>query len=205
MKRFDKLLKKGILPVVCPENQSELDTLIKAVFLTDIRVLEITLRNSFSYEAVVYIKKNYPELTVGAGTVNSVDTLKKAIAAGADFVVSPGYLDELLNEAKKLNIPFLPGVSTPSEILKLLSGGYKFLKFFPAEASGGKKVLNLYKGAFSDAVFIPTGGITLGNVKEYLKLSNVLACGGSFMLPKDMLKSGNYEEIGKIISECERK
>lgn len=205
MERFVTLLEKGILPVVCPENSSELDTLIKAILLTDIRVLEITLRNSYSYEAVTYIKRNYPELTVGAGTINSIDTLKKAVNAGADFLVSPGYLDELLFEAKKLNIPFLPGASTPAEILKLLSMGHRILKFFPAECSGGVKALKLYKGAFSEALFIPTGGITLENLIEYHELTNVLACGGSFMLPKNMLINGDAEEIGKIIAQCERR
>lgn len=205
MERFIKALRKGVLPVVCPENSCELDTLINAILLTDISTLEITLRNSFSFEAITYIKRNYPELTVGAGTVNSIDVLKKAIDTGADFLVSPGHTDELLAEAKNMNIPFLPGASTPSEILKLSSMGYKILKFFPAEGSGGTKVLNLYKGAFSDISFIPTGGITLENIEEYLKLDNVLACGGSFMLPKDMLKNRDFKGISETIILCERK
>ena len=131
--------------------------------------------------------------------------MKKAIDAGADFLVSPGSLDELLAEAKKADIPFLPGVSTPSEILKMTSMGYDVLKLFPAECSGGTKVLTLYKGAFSGVMFVPTGGITLDNVKSYLSLENVLACGGSFMLPKDMLNDGDAEGIKAIIKQCERK
>ncbi|MBR5307856.1 MAG: bifunctional 4-hydroxy-2-oxoglutarate aldolase/2-dehydro-3-deoxy-phosphogluconate aldolase [Clostridia bacterium] len=205
MEKYGKLLKKGIIPVVCPESKDELDTIIKALFLSETEVLEITLRNSFAFESISYIKKSCPELTVGAGTVNSADTLKRAIETGADFLVSPGFLDELHEEAKKANIPFLPGASTPGEILKMSSMGYKILKFFPAECSGGTKALSLYKGAFSGVSFVPTGGITLENVESYLKLDNVLACGGSFMLPKDMLKSGDAEGIKEIIKQCERK
>lgn len=205
MERFMGALKKGILPVVCPENSSELDTIINAISITGLNVLEITLRNTFSFEAIAHIKRNYPKLIVGAGTVNSTEILRKAIDIGADFLVSPGSTEELLADAKKKNIPFLPGVSTPSEILKLSSMGYKILKFFPAECSGGSKVLNLYKGAFSDVSFIPTGGITVENVESYLNLENVLACGGSFMLPKDMLKNNDIQGICEIIIRCERK
>lgn len=195
------LKERQILPVICMENQDELDTFLKAISMTNIKCVEITLRHPFSFDAISYIKENHPKIIVGAGTVNSKEVLNKAIVCGADFLVAPGTLDELLLEAENKNIPFLPGVSTPSEIMKLSSMGYKTLKLFPAECLGGVNVLKLYKGAFSDISFLPTGGITAGNVSEYLKCGNVVACGGSFMIPKDMLKNGDFQGICDKINE----
>lgn len=196
---FNNIRMAGILPVVCPSNQFQLDTLLDAIKNTEIKVLEITLRNEFSTNAIKYIKSKYPELFVGAGTVNTPSKLDEAVSCSPDFLVSPGFAEFAHGNPIAQNIPFIHGVSTPSEILKLINLGYDTVKFFPAECSGGVQALKLYAGAFSGVSFLPTGGITAENLKDYLACPNVLGCGGSFMVPKALLESGDSEEISKLM------
>ena len=202
---FQKLEAVGILPVVCPENQFELDTLLTAISDTDVSVVEITLRSDFSTIAIQQIKERYPELTVGAGTVNTPKKLEEALACGADFLVAPGIAEFAHGIAKERGIPFIHGVSTPSEILKLINMGYDTVKFFPAELSGGTQALNLYASAFRGVKFLPTGGINMQNLSGYLACPNVLACGGSFMAPKELLSKGVSDEINSLIKKLCRK
>ena len=193
------LKENGILPVVCLTAQNELDTFIQALIKTPIRCIEITLRHPFSLGAISFIKNNYPQFFVGAGTVINKDLFDCAVESGADFCVSPGYDREIIDEAFNRNIPYLPGCSTPSEIQQAIKSGLATLKYFPAECSGGINALKLYQGAFADATFIPTGGINQNNYLQYLRCENVLACGGSFMLPKEMLVLGNTEGIYNVL------
>lgn len=202
---FAEIERAGILPVVCPENQFQLDVLLDAVKDTKVKVLEITLRNDFSTNAIKYIKEKHSELYVGAGTVNTPLKLEKAMSCQPDFLVSPGIAEFALDFAKEGKIPFIHGVSTPSEILKLINQGYDVMKFFPAECSGGVQALKLYAGAFSGVKFLPTGGITSDNFEDYLSCPNVLGCGGSFMVPKALLEGGKSEEINALISKFCRK
>lgn len=200
MEKYLELLKSNpILPIKCPKNQEELDVLISALTETPLRVIEITLRNEFSLNAIKYIKTNFPQFTVGAGTVVSSFLLNESLKSGADFCVSPGLDVELLKEAQNKNMPFLPGCSTPTEILMAQKAGLRIVKFFPAEISGGVNALKLYQGAFSNMLFLPTGGITLKNVKEYLQSDNVVSCGGSFMLAAT--KEETYEKITKCLED----
>ena len=196
---FNNIKRVGILPVVCPSNQFQLDTLLDAIKNTEIKVFEITLRNEFSTNAIKYIKSKHPELFVGAGTVNTPSKLEEAVACAPDFLVSPGFAEFAHENPIAQSIPFIHGVSTPSEILKLINLGYDTVKFFPAECSGGVQALKLYAGAFSGVSFLPTGGITAENLKDYLACPNVLGCGGSFMVPKALLESGDSEEISKLM------
>lgn len=201
--KFGKGLKDvGIIPVVSVADEKELDTLMTAVTSTPVSTIEITMRNAFAPKAISLIKKNYPKISVGAGTVTTKEKLDTAEDCGADFCVSPGLDIPMAQEALKRGIPFLAGTCTPSEILTAFSLGMTTLKFFPAEAMGGADTLKLYSGALSDALFIPTGGITMDNLKKYLSLPNVVACGGSFMVPKALLEKGTYESIKIKILDC---
>ncbi len=191
----------GIMPVFCPKSQRELDVFLDAVLATPVRVVEITLRNRFAVEALSQIKSHFG-MTVAAGTILSKELFDTAVDAGADFLVSPGYSPVLMDYAKARGKAFLPGCATPSEIQNALLNGYSTLKYFPAECSGGTAALKLYEGAFADASFVPTGGITLENLPDYLAQKNVLACGGSFMLPKDMLAASDSEGIYQTIMKC---
>lgn len=200
--KYSYLLEKcGILPVICLKNQSELDVFMQAILKTPIKCIEITMRHPFSPDAISFIKENYPEISVGAGTVNTIEKLGEAINCGADFCVAPGTLDEILIKADKKKMPFLAGCSTPSEIMKLAAMGYKTVKYFPAECSGGAKALKLYEGAFAGIKFLPTGGINAENLTEYAACKNVLGCGGSFMIPKSMLENGCDDEIAKTVND----
>ena len=134
----------GILPIVCPANQFELDTLLDSLSGTAIEVLEITLRNDFSTAAIKHIKEQHPALTVGAGTVNTPNKLEQALDCGADFMVAPGIADFAHGIEQKHGKTFIHGVSTSSEILKLINLGYSNMKLFPAEISGGARALKLY-------------------------------------------------------------
>ena len=189
----------GIIPVVSPENPGELKTLMAALSSTAVRCIEITLRCEFAPEAIKRIKQEYPHITVGAGTVKNMECARLAIDSGADFLVSPGTFDCALTGKEKINIPFLHGCMTPGEVMRLENAGHRMVKLFPAECSGGVKLLKLYEGAFSDMNFVPTGGITVDNLADYLGCKNVVACGGSFMAPKDLLVKGDSEGINKLI------
>ena len=207
--KYSALLEQtGILPVVCLKSEDEMHTFLNAILQSQIRCVEITLRHPFSFKAIEYIKKNHPDLAVGAGTVKTVQTLHEAIASGADFCVSPGMLDEILTEASKKNIPFLPGCATPTELMHLTASGYETVKFFPAECFGGVRALKLYEGAFSEVSFLPTGGIDADNFESYSACKNVIACGGSFMAPSAMIQSGDsngiLDRINKLLNVYER-
>ena len=165
-------------------------------------MVEITLRNELAIGALERIKKTDSSFIVGAGMVLSYDLLDAAAGAGADFLVAPGYSPALLNRAAQKGVPFLPGCATPSEIQNAMLDGYRTLKYFPAEYSGGTAALKLYQGAFAGVQFVPTGGITRKNLPEYLAQENVLACGGSFVLPKEMLAANDSEGIYRTMMEC---
>ena len=192
----------GILPVICIHNQAELNTLLLSLDNTPVHCIEITLRHEFALEAIKIIKKAMPHMTVGAGTVVSPTLLTQAIEAGADFCVSPGTDYDLLHLSQAQNISFIPGCSTPTEIQNVQKMGYSLVKYFPAECSGGIRALTLYEGAFPNITFVPTGGITLENISDYLNRPNVLACGGSFMIPKDKLAAGDHHTIRDLILQC---
>jgi len=200
-----KIRTTGILPVICPANQEELNTLLSAVTDTDISVIEITLRNDFSTYAIKYIKEKFPWLVVGAGTINTPSKFKAAISCNADFFVAPGFARFAHEYVSNCGITFFHGVSTPSEILKLVNLGYSVMKFFPAEISGGVRALKLYSGAFDGVSFLPTGGITAENLHQYLACENVIGCGGSFMVPKSLLTKGAVEEIHALIKKLCKK
>ncbi len=192
----------GILPVICPENEAETDTFLRAAEGTAIKAVEITLRQPYAPEAIKRIKERRADFTVGAGTVLSLESLETAISAKADFCVSPGLNEEIMAKSNSAGIPFLPGCATPSDIQKAAFMGLSAVKFFPAECMGGVKALNLYKGAFNGMSFLPTGGITVENLGDYLNCTNVAACGGSFMVPKSMLKNGDSDGIREVILRC---
>ena len=196
------LKANGIIPVVCLKSEEELKTFSKAICDTPISCVEITFRHPFAPVAVKRLKENFPHITVGAGTILTESLLDEAKSANADFCVSPGTSFSLIKASEALGMPFLPGCSTPSEIQLAAEYGLDTVKFFPAEISGGTSALKLYNGAFSGISFVPTGGITMENLSSYLSLSNVLACGGSFMSPSGLVEEGNNTAIYELICRC---
>ncbi|MCH3917607.1 MAG: bifunctional 4-hydroxy-2-oxoglutarate aldolase/2-dehydro-3-deoxy-phosphogluconate aldolase [Spirochaetia bacterium] len=200
---YQKVHEIGIIPVVKIDDAADAEALAGALIKGGIPAAEVTFRTAAAEEAIRRICKAYPEMLVGAGTVLSVENAAKAIAAGARFIVSPGYDETLVSWCLGKGIPICPGVCTPSDIQKGIAAGLSVLKFFPAEASGGVNMLKNLGGPFPSLKFMPTGGIGLQNVTDYAKAPNVLCVGGSWMVKSDLISSGNWEEITKKSKDAE--
>jgi len=191
-----------VVPVMVINNIKHAVPMAKALVEGGLKTLEITLRTDCALEAVRRIVGEVEGGIVGVGTVNDPAQLQAAHSAGAQFAVSPGTTDELLAAADDIALPYLPGVATPSEAMKLRSRGYRYLKLFPAEAVGGKALLKSIGDPLPDLKFCPTGGIKVTTAPEYLALANVICVGGSWMLPSELVGKGNWEAIKQLAAEA---
>lgn len=191
-----------VVPVVVIDNLEDAAPLARALYNGGLRALEITLRTPVAAEAVKLMKQAVPEAYVGTGTVVDKASFEASVAAGADFMVSPGVTDELIELAKSTDIPFLPGAATPSEVMRLASHGFKFLKFFPAEAAGGVPMLKSIGGPLPQVTFCPTGGISLETAPKYLSLSNVICVGGTWMLDKQLIANKDWQAIEALAKQA---
>ncbi|GAA9304018.1 bifunctional 4-hydroxy-2-oxoglutarate aldolase/2-dehydro-3-deoxy-phosphogluconate aldolase [Helicobacter pylori] len=190
-----------IVPVVVVENVWDAVPLAQSLIEGGIPIIEVTLRSSCALEAIELIAKNVPKMSVGAGTILNPTQLEQAQNRGAEFLISPGLTIELLEYAKKKDMPLIPGVSSSSEVMQALELGYSALKFFPAEYCGGVKLLNAFNGPFKGVKFCPTGGISADNMRSYLNLENVLCVGGSWLTPKNLIQNKEWDKITGI---CKR-
>jgi 2-dehydro-3-deoxyphosphogluconate aldolase / (4S)-4-hydroxy-2-oxoglutarate aldolase len=184
-----------VVPVLVIERVEDAVPIANALMAGGIKVLEVTLRTPVAIEAIREIAKHCPDALVGAGTVTNAQQLRQVTDAGAKFAISPGLTPDLLEAGNKGEIALIPGISSISELMVGLDNGYSHFKFFPAEASGGVNSLKSIGGPFPDVKFCPTGGINPQNYKDYLALTNVLCCGGSWLCPDEMIKSGNWAGI----------
>jgi len=191
-----------VMPVMVINHLEHAVPLAKALVEGGLKVLEITLRTPVALDAIRAIKAEVSGAIVGAGTIINVQTLHQAIDAGAEFIVSPGVTDNLLDAALETSVPLLPGVVTPSEVMRLLDKGIHAMKFFPAEAAGGIPMLKSIGGPLPQVTFCPTGGVNPKNAPEYLALSNVACVGGSWMAPADLVDAGQWEEITRRAAEA---
>lgn len=190
---------KPVMPVVVLDTLDQALPLANALYNGGIKVIEITLRSECALAAIKLLKDEMPsDCYIGAGTVLNSQQFNEVVEAGADFVISPGIIDELLITARDSSTPMIPGVSTPSEAMKAMSYGFKTLKLFPAEQSGGVAMLKALSGPLADIKFCPTGGVNPESAKEYLKLDNVLCVGGSWIAPSNKIKTRDWNEITKI-------
>jgi 2-dehydro-3-deoxyphosphogluconate aldolase/(4S)-4-hydroxy-2-oxoglutarate aldolase len=187
-----------LVPVMVINELDQALPMAKALLDGGISVFEITLRTPVALDAIALIAKAMPDAMVGAGTVLNCAQFDAAVAAGARFVISPGMTPALLAHAANSTAPLIPGVATPSEVMQALEAGYDHLKFFPAEANGGTKALCAIAAPLPQVKFCPTGGIGPHNVADYLALKCVATVGGSWMLPADAVKSGNWEEVTRL-------
>lgn len=197
------VLEQGpVVPVIVINKLEQAVPLAKALVKGGIKVLEVTLRTECAIDAIRLIAKEVPDAIVGAGTVINAQQLIAVTEAGAQFAISPGLTEDLLNAATQGSIPLIPGISTVSELMLGMRYGLKEFKFFPAEANGGVKALKAIAGPFSQVKFCPTGGISLANYRDYLALDSVLCIGGSWLVPEEALTSGNYEKITQLAQEA---
>ena len=204
MNMIETLGQAGVIPVIVIEKEEQAVPLAKALVKGGLPVLEVTFRTKAAAAAIAAIRKEVPEAIVGAGTVLTVEMLRAAKQAGAVFGVAPGFDPEIIAEAKAQDFPFCPGVATASELSQALTAGCKMVKFFPAEAAGGVKMIKNLLGAFrfTGVRFMPTGGVNLANVADYLSVPEIVCCGGTWIVPKDALAAGDWAAIEKLAADA---
>ncbi len=190
-----------VIPVLVIEQLETAGPLAKALIQGGLPVLEVTLRTPVALDAIK-VMAAVPGAVVGAGTVLTKQDLLAAKQAGAVFAVAPGATDALLQAAEEEQFPLLPGAATASEVMKLMERGYDTLKFFPAQAAGGVKMLKSLAGPLPQVSFCPTGGVSPQNVGEYLSLSNVLCVGGTWITPSDKINSGDWAGIQQLAQQA---
>lgn len=186
-----------LVPVTVFKSLEEIKPTLELLIKGNVPITEICFRTDYAEEAIKIATKEFPNLLVGAGTIINKAQCNKAINAGAKFIVSPGFSDKVFEICKHNNIPYLPGVVTPTEIMHALDKGIDYVKFFPAGVFGGLKAIKALSAAFPQVKFMPTGGVDLTNLKEFVEFKNIFAIGGSFLLKGDIIK--NCQEANKII------
>lgn len=187
---------KQVIPVVVINDEKETIEILSKLREGGINCAEITFRTACAKEAIAIGTKAFEDMNIGAGTVINAEQAKSAVQAGAKFIVSPGFSGEVARYCTDEKIPYYPGCVTPTEIMRALSYGLNVVKFFPAGVYGGLKAMKALSAPFPQIKFIPTGGVDLSNLKEYLDFDKVYAVGGSFMMKGDIVK--NCKEIVKI-------
>ena len=198
------LKSAGIVPVIVIEDAEKATPLAETLVKGGLPVLEVTFRTAAAAEAISRIKAGVPGCVIGAGTLLTRPQVKAAKEAGAEFGVAPGFDPSVVSYAQELGLPMIPGVATASELSQALTAGVSVVKFFPAEAAGGVKMIKNLLGAFrsTGVRFMPTGGITAANAGEYLAVPEIIACGGTWVVPKDALAAGDWGRIGAIAAEA---
>lgn len=184
-----------VLPVLVIERLADAVPLAKALMRGGLPAIEVTLRTRHALDAIRLIADEAPEVIVGAGTVRNALQFQEAAAAGSRFIVSPGVTQELIDAANISQVPFLPGVATPSEAMALIEEGLTMMKFFPAEPAGGAEYLKALSSPLPEARFCPTGGITAETADRYLALPNVICVGGSWVAPASLVADRNWQAI----------
>ena len=203
----DVMRDAPVIPVIVLHDVKDAVPLARALVAGGIRMLEVTLRTREALECIEIIAKEVPEAVAGAGTIRSAADAQAASLAGARFGVSPGYTRSVGKACHDLGLPLLPGVATGSEIMTAQEDGYTELKFFPALQAGGLPMLKAWQGPFGDVTFCPTGGIHAGNAGEFLALSNVACVGGSWIVPTEAIRDGNWaliEQLARAASQLPR-
>ncbi len=190
-----ELYEIGLIPVIKIENADDAVPLAKALIDGGLPAAEITFRTKCAAEAIKNITEAFPEMLVGAGTVLTTEQVDAAIAAGSKFLVSPGLNPKVTAYCLSKGVPMLPGCSNPSDVEAALELGLTTVKFFPAEAAGGVKMLKAMAAPYGQLTFMPTGGINADNLLDYLKFNKIVACGGSFMVKDELVKEKKWDEI----------
>lgn len=203
-KILDEIANKRIVPVVVLRNIADAKPLAKALCDGGLPCAEITFRTETAADCIKIMSEEFPDMLVGAGTVLTPAQADQAMKAGAKFIVSPGFNPTMVKHCIKKKYPVIPGVNNPSDIEAALSFGLTFLKFFPAEASGGLEMIKALSAPYPQIRFMPTGGITPENLHTYLAFDKVAACGGTWMVRDELLKLQNFEEIKKLTEDALR-
>lgn len=197
-----KIEELKLVPVVVLQDAKDAVPLAKALIAGGLPVAEVTFRTAAAADSIKAIVKECPEMLVGAGTVTNLEQAQEAKAAGAQFIVTPGFSKTVTEFAVKNNIPIFPGVCTPTEIMMVMEYNLPIVKFFPASQYGGLATVKALGGPFPSLRFMPTGGVNAGNVKEYLASPKIVACGGSWMVKENLVREGRFDEIERLTREA---
>ena len=192
----------GVVPVVVLEDEKDALPLAEALVKGGLPVAEVTFRTAAAEGSIKAMWEAYPEMLVGAGTVLSVEQVDRALKAGARFIVTPGFDEEVVDYCIANNIPVYPGTVTPSEVTKAVKRGLNICKFFPAEQYGGVSTIKALSAPFTTVKFMPTGGVSAKNLKDYLSCSKIVACGGSWMVKGDLIKAHEFDKIRELTAEA---
>ena len=192
----------GIIPVVVLNDTKDAEPLGKALVEGGIPCAEVTFRTEAAEESIRIMAEKFPEMLVGAGTILTTEQVDRAVAAGAKFIVSPGLNPKVVQYCIDKNIPVTPGIITPGEMEQAIELGLEVVKFFPAESFGGLKTIKSMAAPYNKMKFMPTGGISPSNVREYLAFDKIIACGGSWMVAGNLVKEGKFDEITRIVAEA---
>ena len=201
-KMQDQLQKFGVVPVVVLNEVKDALPLAKALIEGGLPCAEVTFRTEAAEESIRQMAAEYPEMLVGAGTVLTIEQVDRAVNAGAKFIVSPGFDPEIVDYCLAGEIPIFPGCVTPSEVAQAVKRGLKVVKFFPAEQFGGVSTIKALAAPYTMVRFMPTGGVSAKNLKDYLSCDKIIACGGSWMVKGEMFKAGEFDKICEMTKEA---
>ena len=199
---LEKIQKIGIVPVVVLNDAKDAAPLAKALCDGGLPCAEVTFRTDAAEESIRIMAEQFPNMLVGAGTVLTTDQVDRAVAAGAKFIVSPGFDPEIVDYCLSKEIPVFPGCITPSEVAQAVKRGLKVVKFFPAEQFGGVATIKAMAAPYVGLKFMPTGGVSAKNLESYLSCDKIVACGGSWMVKGDLVKAGKFDEIKAMTEEA---
>ncbi len=199
---LQKIHETGIIPVVVLNDAKDAAPLAKALCEGGLPCAEVTFRTAAAEESIRIMTSEYPDMFVGAGTVLTTEQVDRAVAAGAKFIVSPGLNPKVVKYCLDKNIPITPGVVTPSEVEQAIELGLEIVKFFPAEPAGGLNMIKAMAAPYVNMKFMPTGGISPKNVKEYLACDKIWACGGSWMVKGSLVDAGDFDKIKEMTAEA---
>ena len=198
----EQFSKMAVVPVVVLNDAKDALPLAQALVEGGLPCAEVTFRTDAAEESIRLMAEKYPDMLVGAGTVLTIDQVDRAVGAGAKFIVSPGFDPEIVDYCIAKEIPVFPGCITPSEVAQAVKRGLKVVKFFPAEQFGGVATIKAMAAPYTMVKFMPTGGVSPKNLKDYLSCDKILCCGGSWMVKGDMIKAGEFDKIKEMTKEA---
>lgn len=198
----EKFEKIGIIPVVVLDDAKDAKALGEALMNGGLPAAEVTFRTAAAEEVIRILSTDFPDMLVGAGTVLTCEQADRAMAAGAKFIVAPGFNPHVVKHCLEKGYPVTPGVQTPGEMEQAMELGLDFVKFFPAEPAGGLPMIKAVAAPYTKLKFMPTGGINKSNVKDYLEYNKIVACGGTWMVKGDLIASGDFSTIEQLAEEA---
>ena len=198
----EKIAEFGVVPVVVLNDEKDAKPLADALVAGGLPCAEVTFRTEAAEESIRIMTEAYPDMLVGAGTILTTEQVDRAVAAGAKFIVSPGFDPEIVDYCLEKDIPVFPGCVTPSEVTQAVKRGLKVVKFFPAEQYGGVSTIKALAAPYTMVKFMPTGGVNAGNLKDYLNCDKIVCCGGSWMVKGDLIKAGEFARIREMTREA---